>query len=158
MSIFTSRYSNKELRKEGYYPVGISLGTPKFPLGYELRGQCYTLAPKRNMLQLEYEEYKTAYTSKLDDIGASNVIRIVNDLEAKARAEEKDLVLLCFEDVRDPEKWCHRTMFAEWWLKHTGEVVNELIDESPCKALVNARKAKEKAEEIFNPYEQLSLF
>lgn len=34
MAIYTSRYANKELRNEGYYPVGISIGTPKYALGY----------------------------------------------------------------------------------------------------------------------------
>lgn len=49
MAIWTSRYSNKELaeHKEKYYCVGISIGTPKFPLGYALEQQCYSLAPKR---------------------------------------------------------------------------------------------------------------
>lgn len=34
MAIWISRYSNKELQSGKYYPVGISIGTPKFPLGY----------------------------------------------------------------------------------------------------------------------------
>lgn len=48
MAIWTSRYSNKELveNKDKYYCVGISLGTPKFPLGYTVEQQCYSLAPK----------------------------------------------------------------------------------------------------------------
>lgn len=50
MAIWTSRYSNKELveNKDKYYCVGISLGTPKFPLGYTVEQQCYSLAPKGN--------------------------------------------------------------------------------------------------------------
>ena len=44
--------SNKELaeNKDRYYCVGISLGTPKFPLGYTVEQQCYSLAPKGYML------------------------------------------------------------------------------------------------------------
>lgn len=49
MAIWISRYSNKELQSGKYYPVGISIGTPKFPLGYTLRKQCYSLAPKGYM-------------------------------------------------------------------------------------------------------------
>ena len=90
MPIYTSRYSNKELKKDGYYPVGISLGTPKFPLGYELKGQCYTLAPKGAMLKLGYDEYKEAYIRKIENIGVGKVIRIVNDLSNKAEAEGRD--------------------------------------------------------------------
>ena len=37
MAIMTGRYSNKELRNDGYYPVGISVGKPRFSTGYEIR-------------------------------------------------------------------------------------------------------------------------
>ena len=58
MAIWTSRYSNKELveNKDKYYCVGISLGTPKFPLGYTVEQQCYSLAPKGYMLEQAYIE------------------------------------------------------------------------------------------------------
>jgi len=36
------------------------------------------------------------------------------------------LVLLCWEDIRKPGEWCHRTMFAEWWAEHSGQGVLEL--------------------------------
>lgn len=36
------------------------------------------------------------------------------------------LVLLCFEDVDQPGKSCHRRMLATWWQEHTGDVVPEL--------------------------------
>ena len=55
MAIWISRYSNKELQSGKYYPVGISIGTPKFPLGYTLRKQCYSLAPKGYMLNMELD-------------------------------------------------------------------------------------------------------
>ena len=66
MAIWTSRYSNKELQNGNYYCVGISLGTPKFPLGFQIREQCYSLAPKGYMLKMEYEPYKEAYIKKLE--------------------------------------------------------------------------------------------
>ena len=55
MAIMTGRYSNKELRNDGYYPVGISVGKPRFSTGYEIREQCYALAPRYDMLKLGYE-------------------------------------------------------------------------------------------------------
>ena len=61
MAIWISRYSNKELQSGKYYPVGISIGTPKFPLGYTLRKQCYSLAPKGYMLNMELDRFKPAY-------------------------------------------------------------------------------------------------
>ena len=66
MAIMTGRYSNKELRNDGYYPVGISVGKPRFSTGYEIREQCYALAPRYDMLKLGYEEYKAEYFKKLD--------------------------------------------------------------------------------------------
>ena len=79
MAIWTSRYSNKELaeHKEKYYCVGISIGTPKFPLGYTLEQQCYSLAPKGYMLKMGKEEYQEAYYKKLEDIGADRIIGMV---------------------------------------------------------------------------------
>ena len=61
MAIWVSRYSNKELQNDKYYPVGISIGQPKFSLGYTLREQCYSLAPKGYMLNMDLESFKPAY-------------------------------------------------------------------------------------------------
>ena len=74
MAIWISRYSNKELQSGKYYPVGISIGTPKFPLGYTLRKQCYSLAPKGYMLNMELERFKPAYYEKLEGIGTESSI------------------------------------------------------------------------------------
>ncbi len=163
MAIYTSRYSNKELLSGDYYPVGISLGAPKFKLGYEVREQCYSLAPKGAMLHLPYDQYKTAYMAKLDAIGRDRIIGMVQRMEARADEECKDLVLLCFEDVRKPEDWCHRTMFAEWWMKNTGEIIEELADPNPPKAAAPKKAEKPKAaEKPAEPTddigEQMSLF
>ena len=54
-------------------------------------------------------------------------------MEAMAEVEGKDLVLLCYEDVRNLEDWCHRTMFAQWYCEHTGEIIEELKDPNPPK-------------------------
>ena len=53
MAILTARYSNKRLKCDGYYPVGISIGKPRFTTGYDIREQCYALAPKVFMLKME---------------------------------------------------------------------------------------------------------
>ena len=45
----------------------------------------------------------------------------------------KDVVLCCYEDVRQPDEWCHRLVFAEWWFKQTGEVILELPNPQPVK-------------------------
>lgn len=93
MAIWISRYSNKELQSSKYYPVGISIGTPKFPLGYTLRKQCYSLAPKGYMLNMELERFKPAYYEKLEGIGTDRIIDMVQRMDEEARAEGKELVL-----------------------------------------------------------------
>ena len=149
MAIYTARYANKRLREDGFYPVGISIGAPRFPLGYELREQCYALAPKGFMLKMEYEPYCKAYFQKLEDIGTDKIIGIVQRLDRKAQEEGKDLVLLCFEDLRKPENWCHRTLFAEWWQRKTGEIITELEEADLPKAPKKATEApqEEQAEQ-----------
>ena len=87
MAIWISRYSNKELQSGKYYPVGISIGTPKFPLGYTLRKQCYSLAPKGYMLNMELDRFKPAYYEKLEGIGTDRIIDMVEKMNAEARAE-----------------------------------------------------------------------
>lgn len=164
MAIWTSRYSNKELRNGNYYPVGISIGAPRFPLGYDLREQCYSLAPKGYMLNMDIDRFKPAYYEKLESIGTEKIINMVTRLDEKARAENKELVLLCYEDVRIPEDWCHRTIFAEWWAENMGEIIEELPDQSEPKVKKkpqpkeeSKKPVKEVAKED-NSYQQMSLF
>lgn len=155
MAIWVSRYSNKELQNGKYYPVGISIGKPKWPLGYEIREQCFALAPKGYMLNYEPEQFRKAYFSKLEGIGTSKVISIVKHLEQEAAKEGKQLVLLCFEDIRVPGQWCHRTVFADWWEKQLGVKIEELQD--PTEPRV--KKPKEEKKEPETPaYQQMSLF
>ena len=141
MAIWISRYSNKELQSGKYYPVGISIGTPKFPLGYTLRKQCYSLAPKGYMLNMELERFKPAYYEKLEGIGTDRIIDMVQRMDEEARAEGKELVLLCYEDVRVPGDWCHRTVFAEWWAEQTGELIEELLDNIEQEKVTKMRTA-----------------
>lgn len=164
MAIWISRYSNKELQNGNYYPVGISIGTPRFPLGYTIREQCYSLAPKGYMLNMSLEAFKPAYYQKLEGIGEDKIINMVMRLDQSAQAEGKELVLLCYEDVRVPEDWCHRTVFAEWWAEHVGEVIEELPDPSepklkkPAKSKEESKKPAKEAEKPDNSYQQMTLF
>ena len=150
MAIWVSRYSNKELQNDKYYPVGISIGQPKFSLGYTLREQCYSLAPKGYMLNMDLESFKPAYYGKLEGIGTEKIISMVNRLDQRAQSEGKDLVLLCYEDVRKGESdWCHRTIFADWWQENTGEVIPELPDPSPVKGVRKTKKADDQQPSLF---------
>lgn len=160
MAIWTSRYSNKELPNGNYYPVGISIGHPRFRLGYELREQCFSLAPKGYMLNMDIENFKEAYYGKLEGIGTERIISMVNKLDERARSEGKELVLLCFEDVRVEGEWCHRTVLAQWWAEKVGEIIEELPDPTPPKGKAkrdNMKPVNDPAKED-SGYEQMSIF
>lgn len=161
MAIWISRYSNKELLNGNYFPVGISIGRPRFKLGYTLREQCYSLAPKRYMLNMDIENFKKAYYEKLEGIGTDQIIGIVNNLDERARSEGKELVLLCFEDVRVVGEWCHRTIFAQWWAEKTGGTIEELPDPTKPKGKAkgdNTKPANNAHVRENSEYEQLSIF
>lgn len=158
MAVWVSRYSNKELQSGKYYPVGISVGAPRFRLGYVLRDKCYSLAPRRDMLKMGIEEYKTAYFKKLEDIGTNKIIKLIDDFKKAAEEEGKDLVFLCFEDIRIPGEWCHRTLFAEWWAEKTGELIEELSDPSEPKIKKTKKEEPVIIAEKGKSYQQMNLF
>lgn len=161
MAIWASRYSNKELSDDKYYCVGISLGKPRFKLGYRIENQCYSLAPKGYMLRMDLESFKSAYFKKLEDIGTERIIGMVRLFENTATQKGRELVLLCFEDVRIPSDWCHRTVFAEWWEKQTGECIKELNDPTPPKGKKSSSVGnKPPTDQAAKPelYRQMSIF
>lgn len=144
--IWTSRFSNRELASGKYTVVGIVRGLPKFPLKYPLAGNIKEIAPSYWTFRLENkEEYRKSYIRDLDRVGIRKIYELLNQYLALG----KDVVLCCYEDVRDETQWCHRVMFAEWWLKHTGEVIEELYNPTPLRV----RKPKPEPK-----FEETSLF
>lgn len=123
--LYVSRYSNKELATGKYTAVRISVGTPRWALGYKLDGAIKDLMPF-GLLDIEdREESRKLYQARLDKIGFSRIECQLRRLEALG----KPVVLLCYEDItKGPDNWCHRTFFAEWWLRQTGEKIDELPD------------------------------
>ena len=130
MQIYTSRYHNKTVASGDFTPVGISQGNARF-LKYTpvyLRA----LAPTRAMIKMtDKVAYQEAYVKILDDLGIENVQKMLADI-----SDGKPIVLLCFEDLRKPELWCHRTMFAEWYEQQTGQKVEELQEQESRKTRV----------------------
>ena len=102
----------------------------------------------------------------MEGIGADKIINMVMRFEEAADQEGKDLVLLCYEDVRNPEDWCHRTMFAQWYCEHTGEIIEELKDPNPPKGKRATQTKKDskkpaaqgEAKKEDSSYQQMSLF
>ena len=122
MRLFTSRYQNKALAdRADLVKVGITQGDPRFRLGYDLAANLRALAPPRSIWGLDQETFRTRYTASLDEIGVDGVRSMLERAGGGA-----DVVLLCFEDLNEPGKFCHRRVFAEWWEEKTGEAVPEL--------------------------------
>lgn len=130
MKLYTSRYSNPALADADALTVQTSLGFPRFPLRYKPVGKAKLITPTRPMLaQPTQTAYKRMYIDHLDRAGVDAIRAELAALAATAPG--KPLILLCFEDVRKEDQWCHRCMFAEWWQMNTGEVVAEWPHPAP---------------------------
>lgn len=156
--VYTSRYSNPELKTGKYTAVRISLGTPKWPIGYNLDAEMKDLMPFGLLGKFEqYEDFEKAYFDRLNQKG---VQRILSQLQRFERLG-KDVVLLCYEDIRKgPDDWCHRRTFADWWLKNTGEAIPELFDPTPDPSKPRqavSKRIQETPPTTFH-MEQLTLF
>jgi hypothetical protein len=122
--IRTSRYANRAaILASGLRPIRISIGAPRWPVGYELAGSLPSLMPTRPMLKMEIGPYREMYLARLEVHG---VERIAAELEALQTPEAPGLVLLCFEDLTKPGEWCHRRIFADYWEEKTGISIPEL--------------------------------
>lgn len=121
MRLYTSRWQNRDLEKLDVVPVGISRGTPRFPVRYRYR-RLPDLYPDGWMFGIEDDaRFNEAYRKKLDRLG---VDKIAEGLARISREEGgADLALLCYE--ADPAR-CHRSAFAAWWFGKTGQEVPEL--------------------------------
>lgn len=105
-------------------PLRTTVGAPRFRLKYELSYKLEQATPRYSMLKLPRDEYERRYRAILDGHGVPELLRASKAI-SEVTGEER-LVLLCFDDLRKPGVWCHRTMFAQWWLDNTGEIVPEL--------------------------------
>lgn len=136
----TARYLNGNIDPQKHVPLAISMGLPKFCLSYPLKDRIYILAPSRDILQIaDPVEYQKKYCEQLERYGVEKIKRIL----LREQERDKENVLLCFEDIRKPGLWCHRRMFAEWFERKTGVVIDELEEpESPTvrKGLDRAAK------------------
>jgi hypothetical protein len=157
VAIYTSRFYNPELKTGKYTTVRIALGSPKWDLGYVMDGAINDLMPNGLFKKYDHDRaaFEREYRKNLDRIGADKILRQLIQYERKG----KDVVLLCYEDVRKPGDWCHRTMFAAWWTEKTGEVIEELTDPvtiKPPKTPITAKTAKDAAPQVDSL--QMTLF
>jgi hypothetical protein len=129
MKIATSRYGNPAVKDAELRKFGFTNGDPH-KLDYEMAMNLRLLAPPRYSLKLE--QWETIYRAHLDRLGVERIRALLElslEMSNQGRKHPRDgVVLLCFEDVRDPAHPCHRTVFAAWWKEQTGEDVEELAD------------------------------
>lgn len=129
--IYTSRFANAALKTGEYTTVRISVGTPRWTLGYNLTHEMKELMPFGLRNVEDKEEFRGLFYAKLDNLGVDAIGRKLKRLEALG----KPVVLLCYEDIRKGDwNWCHRRIFADWWHEKTGETIDELPDTKPVKA------------------------
>ncbi len=125
MRIYTSRYQSGDLIwRSGAVPVRITVGHPRFKLGFELGATVRELAPDRSMFGLSDAEFSLVYAERLESLGVEVIRSLLRQISEALGG--RDLVLLCFEDLTKPGEWCHRRTFARWWEERTGERVEEL--------------------------------
>ena len=122
---------NRNIDPEKHTPVRISAGNPRYPLPYVVKDKAAILAPPYRILKLnDQEEYRRIYFEQLDGHGVRKIYSVLKSLAEPG----KEIVLLCFEDIRKPGQWCHRRMFAEWWEAKTGRKVEELEEAEPVSS------------------------
>ena len=117
--ILTSNYTSRKIT-DAHAALRTSIGYPRFKLAFSLAGSVPELMPKREWLRLPRVEYETLYLAKLESIGV-DAIRAAIDKAAAGRTP----VLLCFCKL-DEVEFCHRRLFASWWERNTGEVIQDL--------------------------------
>lgn len=127
--IYTSRFSNPELKSGNYAAVRVSVGSPRWKVGYDIVGAIKDLMPAGLRHIEDVNDFRPRYYEQLERVGVDRISEQI----AKFELSGKLVVLLCFCDIRKPDWWCHRRVFADWWQEKTGEIIEELIDMSPIK-------------------------
>ena len=119
VDLATGRYAS--FRPEWGLAVGITVGRPKFPLGYTIAAEINELKPTGLLHITDNAEFDRRFRARLDRIGVDALARRFEAIGARHGGER--LVFLCFEK---PGEHCHRRTWAEWWTERTGQPVPEL--------------------------------
>lgn len=127
----TSRYQNgEEIVASGAVPVGITVGYPRFKLKGYKPVMMQELAPKGIDRDTPSDkEFERLYRLRLESFGLDRIKRRFSEIAVEA--DNRYLVLLCYEDLTKPGEVCHRRMFAKWWEEVTGYVIYELGPAAP---------------------------
>jgi hypothetical protein len=114
LEIWTSRYQNRSLvERPELLKLGVTRGLPKMALRYRFM-HTPQLAPPYWLFSVNdrvvFEpKFRAHLQRSLGVAGALTMLR-----RATQEAERRAVVLLCYEDVRQPEEWCHRLVVSDW--------------------------------------------
>ena len=99
MRVYTSRFHNKQLRdRPDLVKVAITVGKPRGPVGFEFV-EFNWLAPYGRLFRIDDRgEFTVAYFQKLDRIGVAAIRKRLQEISAQHGG--KDLVLLCYENLK----------------------------------------------------------
>lgn len=144
MNIFISYYAKKSDRKK----VSISLYPPKW-----FEGPCVKiLAPNEETFNTkDREEYIRLYKAQLDEIPTRKFHRIL------ARVTDDyttDIELCCYESLKEPDEFCHRTILAEYLNERIG---SNIITVDPHEGVAEVAPTKLEPDPYFKPTEQYIL-
>lgn len=111
-------------------PVRTSVGSPKWP-NFDVLPHWRNVTPLPYSLSKPFKAYHEIYLAMLEGHGIQT---LEEDAEAilewwvdnVGKPSKPRLVFMCFENLSQPGKWCHRSMFAGWWEQQTGRAVTEL--------------------------------
>ena len=131
MELYTSHWRNQDLvHRNDLVPVGISRGVPRGELAKRLPyryKRLLGLAPPSELFELwkagtvSPEEYTRIYRGHLDSLGPEEVIGQLEKKRVENGGEPLVLLCWCF-----PGEFCHRRVWADWYLEKTGQEVPEL--------------------------------
>lgn len=122
LSIATCTYS--EFDRTMGIPIRTTVGQAKWFPHYPY-GVWQNVTPDPWMLNMGYDQFNEKYRQKLDRIGFDTLLADAQALHEELAPEwmhddryPDQLVVLCFDNLAKPGKWCHRTIFGTWMGEH----------------------------------------
>ncbi len=118
-TIYTASYQS--YRPEMGHAVVTSLGLPRWRPRAGTWPRCWYITPTPALLHATAGDFNRDYPVRLTRFGAAKIARALEHIAHEHQAQQ--LVLLCHD--HDPTD-CGRSLFADWWLAVTGEVITEI--------------------------------
>jgi hypothetical protein len=131
--VWTTRYQNKSLATFDGAVIRITVGAPRFALGYKIGGSISELAPYGLFNKgLSPDEFERQFLARLDDIGFARIAQALDT--ARSLTPSGKVALACFEDLTKPGQQCHRTQVGSWLRSH-GVLCSELPEPVSARTL-----------------------